>query len=160
MYIFISELELEIPDKLINQLEESADEAIDELAEEVEFEWRRTVASHLHSSRDAYFKGMSVERVGDEVQMRLDGDLAVAVETGSQKFDLKPGFLKGRTSANIPLFGNRPPNIDRFRRAPAKTANWIHPGVEPHNLIDKVQVKLEEGLVEEVFTRVLGRIKI
>lgn len=158
MFFVMGKFEINMDDDLMDKIQKTIDTGLDEVAEELEFEWRRLVATELHQSRDEYFKGMSVERVGTSVEMNLTGALATAVEGGSDRFDLKPGFLKGKTSANIPLFGNRPPAQDRFRRAPAKTAPWLHPGVKSMNLMSKAQEKVTDEVVDQVFERLLGKV--
>ena len=157
MYVHI---EVEPPEGLDEEIQSKVDDAMDRLGEEVEWEWRRIAARDLAQSKDEYLNGMSVEVIDGQIIMKVTGPLAIAVEGGSEKFDLKPGFLKGKTSATIPLFGNRPPNIDRLRTVPSKTKPWIHPGIKARNLIDKVTDKVEEQLLDEVFNGIIGRTTI
>lgn len=152
------EVDTDSLDLLVDILGESVDEFLDELRDEVEWTWRRLAAPALNSSRREYLDNLSVTREGDDIVMSLTGDLATAVETGQQSFDLKPGFLKGAKYRVIPLVSDRGPV--KFRTVSHTSKGWKHPGITPRNIIPSVQNELQSGLIGEVFSRVLSRSKI
>lgn len=130
---------------------------MERLAEEVEWEWKRLASSKLDESKDKYLDGFSVEKVGKEVRVRLDGFLASALERGASSYDLKPGFLKGRIWRNIPM-GH--PTVNRFRRVSWNSSGWKHPGFKPMGIADEVQEAVSNRIVPEIFDELIGQIKI
>ena len=111
--------------------------SIDDVSDELEKIWRDKAGQQLHTSKQAYLDGLSFHTSGDEVQVTVDGGLATAVETGSERFDLKPGFLGSATSRVIPIGGG-------FKTVSAKSDGWWHPGIQARDIGTQVIDELED----------------
>jgi hypothetical protein len=146
--------------ELVDHVHLRIDTALEELTDEVEWVWRKIAAgsNKLNTTKDIYLDAIKVEREGDEIVMSLTNDLANQVESGSDPYDLKPGFLKGRTHRVIPLVEQGRPV--KFRMISQKSEPWIHPGIHPRNIIDEVKAELENNIIDEVFSRVMARSSI
>ena len=159
---FFYPIESNVSEFLEEILEERMDEYIDELVEEVEWAWRRIAASSskLRSTKQVYLEAIRVERYNREIVLSLDNSLASAVEQGSQKFNLKPGFLGNRPYRVIPLVDAGTNNVTRFRTVSTGSSGWNHPGIKPANITEEVLNEVETQLSGEVFSRVLSRMKL
>jgi hypothetical protein len=146
-------------DKLGEGMEEAINEGMHRLSEEVEFTWRRKAADKLNTSRQKYLEGLKVDLVGNEVQASLSGWFSVAIETGWERYDMKPGILKQDASKVIPI-GKNAGETPKLRTMRAGSAGWWHPGFEPQNISDEVQKEMDDRVVEEVFGPLLGRVSI
>ncbi len=153
-------------DELESEFDGVIDEGLDTLAEEIEWSWREKAAKKLRESKEEYLDGLSVERIGNDIQGKLTGPLAVAVETGAKSFDLKPGFLGNRLSRIIPMGeykgGDGPvvPQIGRFRTVSVGSSGWIHPGWEPRAIHEEIQEEIDDTLADKVFGSLVDQIKI
>lgn len=160
-----------------DNMEQAIEEGMRELAEEIEWEWRHQAASKLNESKEKYLQGLSVEVIGRDIEVHLSGPIPVGLETGMPSFDLKPGFLKGGKPYRIIPMGFPPANPvnPRFRIVTPTSKGWIHPGFSENpgmnpntgksyykagSITETVQSKVEEGLIPEIFDRVLGNVKI
>jgi hypothetical protein len=130
---------------VFDAIEEGIEEGFQRLAEAIEWEWRQKAAQTLRTSREEYLRGLSVDVQGTEITVRVTGALAVAVESGSEPFDMKDGFLRGALSRTIPMESPL-----RFRQAPAKTAVWWHPGIQARAIGDQVQSDMDRLLADTV----------
>ena len=143
------------------------DEGMELMAEEVEWSFRMYASKELNSSKDAYLKALNVTAVDRTVVVEFSGSndrnngLANAVEFGSQRFDLKPGFLRNgeKRYAMVPI---KPKGVlvGHRRLASLDEPGWIHPGIKPRNLRDKVMADVDDHIASEVFDRVFGSVKI
>jgi hypothetical protein len=115
-------------------------EGVDAMAEEIEWRWRQKASSTLKTSREEYLKGISVEVHNGTIQCNLDGWLPVAVETGCEQFDMKPGLLAGRIFRNIPM--NKP--FTHFKRLSTFSKGWNFPGLQARGILKQVEDELEE----------------
>jgi hypothetical protein len=133
------------------------DKGMDEIEKELEKVWRDKAAQMLHSSKDEYLKNLRVERIDKDIQFVLDGALPMAVETGSEPFDLKPGFLGGKLSKIIPLHSNS--GSPTFRNVSQTSAGWKHPGIKARNIHEDV-LEEAEGIVSKIFEGLISRISV
>lgn len=86
---------------------------------------------------DAYLEGLSVEREGDAIVVRVKGDIPNFIEHGlgpgglgtEGPFDMRQNVLKGRERRAIPIA----PGV--IRMMSANGAPWIHPGFKRHALL-------------------------
>lgn len=142
---------------LIDHVNLRIDLAMDELADEVEWTWRRLAAdsSKLNTTKQTYLDAIEVSREGDSIVLALTDTLAAAVEEGSDPYDLKPGFLKGRTHRVIPLVESGRPV--QFRTISQKSGPWIHPGIHPRSIVGEVKAEVENTILSDVFDRVMAR---
>jgi len=125
------------------------------LAKEVERVWREKAQSVLDSSLTEYMDGLIVRADVDGVEATLSGWLPVALESGAQRFDMKPGLLKNRTSRVIPMH-------DGEFRTVSKTSppsSWWHPGFEAYDIHEEV-FKETEDMIAKAYTPAFSRIKI
>ena len=159
---FSMEMDTKSIDIIEDILDDYMDSFLDELTEEIEWSWRKLAGEdpRLRSSRAKYLDAIEVHRDGDEIVLGLTDELAAALEEGSEPYDLKPGFLRGKTHRIIPLVDSGTNNVTRFRTVTVNSQGWIHPGYKPVSITEKVQVELESNLIGEVFSRVLSRSKI
>src|SRR5688500_13749318 len=97
MYVGVS-TSIEVKDGDVDKLEMNIiamfEEGMDKLAEEMEWVWRQKAAATLKTSKDEYLKNLTVTNDKESITFSLEGFLPTAVETGTEGFDLKPGFLK------------------------------------------------------------------
>lgn len=113
--------------------------SLDAIVPPVVAAWRAEAAAGLNETRGAYQRGASVAREGDEIVATLRGGLAVAVEAGSNPFDLKPGFLRNTSGPrNIPVGGGRFRTVSP--QSPA--SSWLHPGIRPRRILRRTLEKL------------------
>ena len=155
-------MDMSSADLLMDILTDSVDEFLDELTEELEWSWRKLAAEdpNLKSSKAKYLDAIDVRREGDDIILGLTDELASSLESGSEPYDLKPGFLRGRISRVIPLVDAGTNNVTRFRTVSVNSRGWIHPGNKARKITEKVQTELESGLMGEVFSRVMSRTTI
>ena len=155
-FTFNLEIDKEALAEVVDYVNTRIDLGMDDLVEEVEWNWRRIAASssELKSTKSKYLDAIEVKREGDEVVLTLNDELISGMEAGTEPYDLKPGFLKGHTHRVIPLVDKGTNNVTRFRTVTASSPGWIHPGFKPLKIVE--QVKEEMGsIVTEVFSRVL-----
>lgn len=160
MLIIHTEIQSPDWDEIADELEDAFDEGMSAVSEEIEWETRRLASNTLEESLSTYLEGLSIETYGSEIQVNLEGELATAVEGGSDRFDLKPGYLGNALSRIIPLTGREPL---RFRTAPysSNSPPWYHPGIKPRRLIDKAIGKVFESDMDRIFDeKFRSRIKI
>ncbi len=149
------------PEMVIDQLGSAVEQAIidamDELAEQVEWEIRMKASGELKESRQAYLDGLSVMHRGGTISVTVDGGLAVAVEAGSKAHDTSKGSRFQKTV----WYG---PPARHFRYVSGKPTvtgkNWIHPGIKAHDFIGKVSEDVDARLGDEALSKALDRIKI
>lgn len=137
-------------DALMEEFDEHVDEGMDKLADEIEQVWRDKATETLNTSREQYLKGLSVERIGRDIQMVLNGFLPVALEEGHERYDMKPGFLGSGLNRIIPI-GKSSGQKPVFRMMRTDSTNWFHPGFEAKRIHEQVQEEVDERLVEEIF---------
>ena len=114
-------------------------------------------SKELGASRTKYLAGLSSRMLDDGIEITISGWLPTALESGSDRFDLKPGFLQGRAHRVIPVGA---PDDVRFRtvstNSPAHT--WWHPGIQARNISGRVK---ERSVVaaQQIFGDLFARIK-
>lgn len=164
-------LHMDIPGMDIDQVEEALEdiiyEGMDELAETIEWEIRTLAAKGLHDTRQVYLDALTVDVHEDSFQIELDHPLATAVESGSDPFDMKPGFLRGRTTRKLMLTGRlgknrQPATVPRPAVVPFSQYNppWWHPGIKARNFITKTVDDVEDIHAPEVFNDIISRVKV
>lgn len=103
---------------------------------------RELVLSARHDAwqhAEAWLAGLTVQREGDEIVVRLKGNVPNFIEKGlgpgglgtEGPFDMRAKTLKGRPYRAIPLPGG-------IRMMSAKGAPWIHPGFRRANILGKL----------------------
>jgi hypothetical protein len=143
-------------DRLFEELEDEADDAMDRLVDAIDKTWREKASQQLKSSLDQYLEGLNIERVGDnEIQASLTGFLPVAIEKGHEKFDMKPDTLGNALSKIIPL-GGKSSGTPKFRTMKADSSGWIHPGFTAKSIGEQVQQEMDD-IVKEVFDPIFSR---
>jgi hypothetical protein len=133
------------------------EDGMDEIEKEIERVWRDKASQVLHSSKDEYLENLKVERIGKDVQFVLTGALPMAIEEGSEGFDLKPGFLGGGLSRIIPL--NSKSGTPTFRTVSATSKGWQHPGIKARNIHEDV-LDEAEAIVSKIFEGLISRVSV
>lgn len=147
----------------VRKLEEAINQALqkgwDKLRVEVEKKWKAQASTTLDSSEDAYLKGLTVTGSGMEIDVRLTGGLPVAVEQGSQRFDLKPGFLANHSSRVIPLHikGKSKPKFVLL--SGMQHPGWWHPGIQARAIHKQIFDRTPQ-MVDNIFTPLVSRVKV
>lgn len=145
----------------VEKLEAAVDEALqsgwDKLRDEIDKKWRAAAKSTLDESEAAYLKGLTVSGSGMEIDVRLTGDFPVALEQGSSRFDLKPGFLKNLDHRIIPIGkkGAKP----KFRIVRSTSPGWWHPGIQAKSIHKQIFSQMPR-IVNDILTPLLSRIKV
>lgn len=147
---------------LEQEIKEKIESGMDELLEEIEWTWRMKASSELNTSKQAYLDGLNFEKNGTDIDINISGGLAVAIESGSEKFNLKPGFLKngkmGGLYNTIPIMINGVQQYRTVRPGQQKTP-WDHPGIQARSFGDKVKVEMDD-MVDKVFSKLFNRVNI
>lgn len=148
-------------DKLEKEFDKAIEEGMDKLKDAIETTWHKKAGELLHTSKDKYLQGLSVERVGkDTIQATLTGFLPVGIEEGHKSYDMKPGLLGSGLSKVIPI-GKGAGRTPSFRRITQNTKGWIHPGWPQAKKIHvEVQKEIDETLKMEIFGDLISRISI
>ena len=150
-------------DELEREFQKAVEEGMNELSEEVEWEWRTQAAQKLDTSRDEYLKALSFTKQKDSVEVTLDGWVANMVELGHQRFNMKPGLLKGNLWRVIPL--GKPKGSKGFSKvsinSPADSWIWEEikhkGGVQIHK---SVQEAVDTKHVPRIFKQIMEKIKL
>ena len=163
-------LHMDVPGMDVDQVEEALEdiiyEGMDELAEELEWEVRTMAAKELGDTKQVYMDSLSVDVYDDSFQFELDHPLAVAVEGGSDPFNMIPGFLQGRKSRVLRLTGrfdkHKQPAGPRYRTVPYSKYKppWRHPGIKARGFITKVTNDVEDVHAPRVFNDLIARMKV
>lgn len=149
--------------------------------------WKSEAGRRLRSSRNVYVKNINF-KVVDELSfyMTLDNPLAVAVEKGGAKFDLKPGFMVKAKPINkfkipravaatlppskgslrfriIPLNVNRLINMQKpkvFRTVTDKSPvkSWVHKGWSGANIVPAVITEMNTVIIPKHVKKFLSEI--
>lgn len=117
--------------------------------------WNEKAAASLDTTTQAYMSGLSVQVVSDGVEATLSGWLPVALETGAQRFDMKPGLLRDRQSRVIKMHDGEFRTVSQM--SPAHS--WWHPGFKPKSIHEEVFAETEAA-AEKAFTAAFDRIKV
>ena len=159
---FKLELDKESLSEVVDNINLRVDVALDELTEEVEWQWRMLASrsTELKSTKEKYLDAIEVKREGDEIILSLTDPLAASMEAGSGPYDLKPGFLRGKQFRIIPLVSPGTDNVTGFRTLTQGSAGWVHPGHKARKIVDQVTAELEATVVVEVLAKVFSRTKI
>jgi hypothetical protein len=154
--MLIRSVEFDAPDwdSIAVDMEEVAKESMQEIAEEVEWEVRRLAANKLEETLSTYLEDLRVDVDGTDIDITLKenptkGGLSTFVESGSSPFDMKPGFLGSGLSRIIPM---KDGGGTKFRTVGMNSQGWRHPGIKPHNFIEKAIEKVQSADVERIFT--------
>lgn len=137
------------------EISQQIEESLDEIAEEIEWSWRRHAANKLKESKDEYLNSLKVSRVGTTIEVSLNSKLAFYIENGSSAFDLKPGFLKGKLHRIIPM-----KNPLRFRTVSIRSSGWKHPGIKAREIHKDVMLDFEQEILPQVMDKLMSNIKI
>lgn len=153
------EIDKDAMSAVIDDINLRMDTVLEELSEEVEWNWRKLAASstELRSTKSRYLDAIEVSRDGDEIVLTLNDELVSAMESGSDPYDLKPGFLKGKQFRIIPLVDEGTNNVTRFRTVSQGSSGWIHPGHKARKIVEQVKVEVETNILGEVMNRVMSR---
>lgn len=122
----------------------------------IEWSYKEQAENELRTTSKEYLKGLSTRIVDDGVMATLDGWLPAALEEGVPRFDLKPGFLKGRQWRVIPVGA---PGQIRFRTVSQHSPkdSWWHPGLEARNISERVREDVRvpaQRLFQDIFKRI------
>src|SRR5690348_8258670 len=90
-------------DKMESQIKDKITSSFDRLRDVIEQRWTDKAMAQLNSSRDEYLENLTVSVTSTGISVVIKGILPVAVEKGSDPFDMKPGLLGGRHSRVIPI---------------------------------------------------------
>lgn len=118
--------------------------------------WRDKVNDKFTAeTRNRYLAELQATIVHDGVEFQIEGWLPTALEYGSERFDMKPGLLAGRSHRVIRL---RNGNF-RTVSSTSKPESWWHPGIQAADI--REQVKAEAPAISErVFSGIFDRLEI
>ena len=127
-------------ERLEKEVQKEIEDGLNELAIEIRNIWQQKASSKLNSTYDEYIRNLFVERQGTEVVATIYGALPVAIEQGSSRFDLKPGFL-GSSVFRIVGIG-----LNKFRTVQSQSNKWWHPGIQAKAFHEQVQNEIPKML--------------
>ncbi len=143
-------------DRLGSAVEQAVAEAMDKMAEDVEWEIRRKASGELNETRQAYLDGLSVLHHSGKITITVDGGLAVAVEAGSKPRDVSTGKV-----GQVGWYKGAPRHFRNITGKPTVTGkNWVHPGIKAHDFIGKVAEDLEDRIADDAFSEAIDRIQV
>lgn len=140
-------------DDLIEEVEQIARDHMEDLSKKIESTWRSKAEATLHTSKDKYLAGLTVEHEGDKVVATLTGWLPVGVEMGIDRFDMKQGVVGSRV---VPLMG-KDGGDRRFRTMKQGGKGWWHPGITARKIHEQVASELESTILPAVFGPAFSR---
>jgi hypothetical protein len=123
--------------------------------DEVEKAFMAKAQVKLSSTFDEFKDGVRVAIAGDGVEIHVEGWLPVALETGHERFDMKPGLLDGRDYRVIPMHDGEFRTVSK--NSPSES--WWHPGFEPRNIHKDIEDDVD-GMLKRSFTPAFDRIKV
>ncbi len=126
------------------------DDIIDTLQSQVAREMYLSARHDAWRYADDYLAGLTVEREGADIVVRVKGLVPNFVEQGlgpgglgtEGPFDMRTFTLKGKDRRAIPI----KPGV--IRMMSAKGAPWMHPGFKRHALLPKLVQNLDYVLSE------------
>lgn len=123
--------------------------------DEVEKAFLAKAQMKLSSTFDAFKQGVRVTAGGEDVSINIEGWLPVALESGHQRFDMKPGLLDGRAFRVIPMHDGE------FRTVSTKSSpeSWWHPGFEAKEIHKDIENDVDE-MLKRAFVPAFDRIKV
>ena len=121
---------------------------LDKFAKLIETEWMSKAALVIHTTLKEYKEGASVKPVSDGVELTLEGWLPVALETGGEPYDMKPGLLGNRESRVIPIA--KDPGQFRTVSKHSPPDSWWHPGFEGLEIHKELEADADK-LLQEAF---------
>lgn len=146
-------------DALLRDLEDRLDEGLDQLVDKIDETWREKATAQLNTTRDEYLQNLTIERVGrDLIQATLTGFLPVAIEEGTDSYDMKEGTLGNALSKVIPI--GKKAGSPTFRTMKAGSDGWMHPGFKAKQISQQVQTEIDSRLVREVFEPLISRTSV
>ena len=137
------------------QLEAEISAGLQEFRAALELSWREKVQQNLKTTSDEYLRNLSFSVKKDSVEATLTGWLPVALETGAERFDMKPGLLKGRQSRIIPMADGEFRTVSQF----SPRDSWWHPGFQARGFGEQVKQEAP-AIAEKIFKPIFDRIKI
>lgn len=131
--------------------------------------WETVAGQNLNKTRDRYIKALEFVQKGEnEISIHLnpgkEHKLANMLEGGWESFDMKPGFLKGRTYRVIPL---DTPSGRIFKTVSLKSSeySWWNLGEwsgkwgyrkEGYNFREEVAKEMEDNIIPRHIDRVIA----
>jgi len=145
----------EVPNVNWNTVRKDFDQEVDammqEFSAELERQWTDMAKVSMASSADRYMEGVSFNVRGDNVDVTIEGWLPVALESGSDAFDMKPGHLKTRSLRVIRL-----EKTGEFRTMSTRSApwSWWHPGIQARSIANRMESEVDNIIEKTVTPRV------
>lgn len=142
-----------------------------DIAVEARNYWEAVAGQTLNKTRDRYIKALEfVQKADNEISIQLnpgkEHTFANMLEGGWESFDMKPGFLKGRTYRVIPL---DTPSGKLFRTVSLTSpdSSWRNLGKwsgklgqrkEGYNLREEVAKELEDNIIPRHLDRIISEL--
>lgn len=155
-------VEVDVPDDFLSDedfmagLSDAFQKAVNEA---VDF-WKTAAGQRLNTTRDQYISAIRGDVVTDSdgmpiADLRLEGDeLVSAIETGAPGFDMKPGFLAGKTFARVPVA----PDTIRTVNLDTSANKFLHPGWPGLNIREDVANELLDNILPKHITALMDEV--
>jgi hypothetical protein len=147
--------EMEGLDDLPDRLDDLAWRA----AEEAKEFWREEAGRMLNTTRLRYQGAIEIyedfQDGGLVVGMNMGDQLVIDIEEGKPAYDLKPGFMGGRTHRVIPI---KPPGDMRSVVAGAGDAKWTHPGFRGLDLAGETDKQLDNVIIPKYLDELFNKL--
>jgi hypothetical protein len=158
----IDNIELELTEGMLDfeafnkEFVEQFQKRLKKIAYEGKEFWATEAGKKLNTTREAYQNSLGVQDNGDDsytISIAGRGGkgtkeqrwLALALEDGIPRFDMKPGFLPGRESRVIRLADGNFRTVTKLQ-----TGKWIHPGFEGLKIQEMVKEHISKVLVPRI----------
>jgi len=134
----------------------AVEDSFQKLAEEIEWKWRQKASIQLHTSRQQYLDGLHVDYSHNEITASLTGWLPVAVEQGTQGFDMTKGLLGGALHRTI---GIEKAKSGHLFNEVGQGSTWWHPGILARRIHKQVEREVP-GMLSDILVPSISRISV
>jgi len=152
---FISEVKGPSSSQIERSMMDAYRQGLEAFRSAIQQTWWDAASESLDSTLQTYMSGLTVTVANDGIEATLNGWMPVVREVGSDKFDMKPGLLKNRSSRVIPMHDGGFRTVSTTSPA----SSWWHPGFEAKNINDEVFKKTDE-LLAQSFGKAFDRVKV
>jgi hypothetical protein len=140
--------------KVEERAEASVQEGLKKFRDAIEKLWHEKAQATLKESADRYLEGLSIRVTRDGLEATISGFIPVALESGMERFDMKPGLTKNGAQV-IPLakggFRTVSPN--------SPGDSWWHPGIQAAEIGEQVKEEAP-AVADRIFKDLLKRVEV
>jgi hypothetical protein len=150
------ELDVKLPEGLITdgRFDQLLGRYANDIAGEARDFWISEAGRRLKSSKRRYQDSIVLEggASASGFTLSLSDPLAIAVELGSQGFDMKPGLMGKVVPMNL---DKQEVSTSPTFRTVTRAGGWVHPGWEARNIIDDVATEIVDTIIPKYIQKII-----